>query len=188
MEKGAISRDDILKTLAEYGDLGTEGFLDTYKYGKASTYLILHDGKEYDSKAIAGVAHKHQHGRHLTNGELSGGVGRGHAVEWLKREGFTIGVTRNPNWTRDEIIPACDVVARNGWRGLDAEDPRVAELSDYLQLLSAYGLRDAVAGLRCPADPVGEYGCRGGEGVDGVGLAVTLRARRSGHGSPTSIV
>ncbi|MFF4229173.1 HNH endonuclease [Streptomyces sp. NPDC001820] len=142
MEKGAISRDDILKTLAEYNDLGPEGFLDTYKYGKASTYLILHDGKEYDSKAIAGVAHKHRHGRHLTNGELSGGVGRGHAVEWLKREGFTIGVTRNPNWTRDEIILACDIVARNGWRGLDAEDPRIAELSDYLQLLSAYPVED----------------------------------------------
>lgn len=138
MEKGAISRDDILKTLAEYDDLGQEAFLDQYKYGKASTYLLLHNGKEYDSKAVAGVAHKHQHGRPLAHGELIGGVGRGHAVEWLKRQGFTIGVSRSPKWTRDEIILACDVVARNGWKGLDADDPRIAELSHYLQLLGAY--------------------------------------------------
>ncbi|MEU0457490.1 HNH endonuclease [Streptomyces sp. NPDC006129] len=138
MDKGAISRDDILKTLAEYDELTRDVFLDTYGYGKASKYLLLHEGREYDSKAVAGVAHKHQHGRPLTNDELIGGVGRGHAVEWLKREGFTIGVSRNPNWTRDELILACDVVARNHWQGLDAEDPRIAELSHYLQLLGAY--------------------------------------------------
>ncbi|WP_405600359.1 HNH endonuclease [Streptomyces sp. NBC_01410] len=136
MEKGAITRDDILKTLEEYDHLGRDAFLGAYGYGEASTYLIVHDGKEYDSKAVAGVAHKHQHGRPLTRLEFSGGVG--HAVDWLKREGFTIGASRNPKWTRDEIILACDVVARNAWNGLDAEDPRIAELSDFLQLLAAY--------------------------------------------------
>ncbi|WP_406266432.1 HNH endonuclease [Actinacidiphila glaucinigra] len=148
MDKGAISRDDILKTIAEYEHMGAEAFLDTYEYGKATKYVILHAGKEYDSKAIAGVAHKHQHERPLANDELSGGVGRGQAVEWLKREGFTIGVTRNPKWTRDELILACDVVARNGWKELNAEDPRIAELSEYLQLLSAYPLEERASTYR----------------------------------------
>ncbi|MGW3594311.1 HNH endonuclease [Streptomyces sp. NPDC005167] len=148
MDKGAISRDDILKTLAEHDDRGAEAFLAKYEYGKATKYVILHAGKEYDSKAIAGVAHKHQHGRPLANDELSGGVGRGQAVEWLKREGFTIGVTRNPKWTRDELILACDVVARNGWKELDADDPRIAELSGYLQLLSAYPLEERASTYR----------------------------------------
>ncbi|GAA3144659.1 HNH endonuclease [Streptomyces rectiviolaceus] len=136
MEKGAISREDILKTMQEYDDLGAESFLELYEFKRARKYLILHEGKEYDSKAVAGVAHKHSQGRALTWQELSGGVG--HAVDWLKREGFRIGVSRSPKWTRDELVLACDVVARNGWQGLSASDPGVAELSDLLQLLSAY--------------------------------------------------
>jgi 5-methylcytosine-specific restriction protein A len=136
MEKGAISRDDILKTLREYDELGAEAFLDLYGFKPARKFLILHDGKEYDSKAVAGVAHKYSQGRPLTWDELSGGVG--HAVDWLKREGFQVGVSRSPKWTRDELILACDVVAKNGWRGLSSTDPRIAELSDLLQLLAAY--------------------------------------------------
>ncbi|MFI0937494.1 HNH endonuclease [Streptomyces sp. NPDC021020] len=136
MRKGAISRDDILKTLQEYDELGGSAFLDLYGFKDARDYLLLHDGKEYASKAVAGVAHKHQHGRPLTYDEFSGGVG--HAVDWLKREGFTIGASRSPKWTRDELILVCDVVARNDWRWLDSDDPRVEELSKLLQLLGAY--------------------------------------------------
>jgi 5-methylcytosine-specific restriction enzyme A len=138
MAKGAISRDDILKTLEEYDHLGRQAFLDLYDYGQATTYLLVHDGREYDSKAIAGVAHKHQHGAPLAHDDFSGGVGQGQAVTWLRREGFTVRPSRSPKWTRDEIILACDLVARNGWRELDAEDPRIAELSELLQLLGAY--------------------------------------------------
>ncbi|MEV7198904.1 HNH endonuclease [Streptomyces griseoluteus] len=136
MEKGAISRDDILKTLREYDELGAEAFLGLYGFKPARKFLILHEGKEYDSKAVAGVAHKHSQGRPLAWDELSGGIG--HAVDWLKREGFHVGVSRSPKWTRDELILACDVVAKNGWRGLSSSDPRIAELSDLLQLLAAY--------------------------------------------------
>ncbi|MFG2729768.1 HNH endonuclease [Streptomyces canus] len=146
MEKGAISRDDVLKTMHEYDALGGPEFLNLYGFKAARKFLILHDGKEYDSKAIAAVAHKHQHGRPLTWQELSGGVG--HAVDWLKREGFKIGVSRSPKWTRDELILACDVVARNGWQGLSASDPRIAELSDLLQLLGAYPPEERAAEYR----------------------------------------
>ncbi|MFE1691154.1 HNH endonuclease [Streptomyces albidoflavus] len=136
MELGAISRNDILRTLQEYDNLGGEKFLSLYGYERARKHLILHDGKEYDSKAVAGVAHKYQHGRPLIAREFSGG--NGHAVKWLIREGFQVGASRSPKWTRDELILACDVVARNSWKSLSAADPRVKELSDLLQALGAY--------------------------------------------------
>jgi hypothetical protein len=36
---------------------------------------------------------------------------------------------RNPDWTRDEVILACDLVASNGWRSIDHDNRRVIELS-----------------------------------------------------------
>jgi 5-methylcytosine-specific restriction protein A len=40
---------------------------------------------------------------------------------------------RNPDWTWDEIVLACDLVFSNGGRALPAEDPQVIELSELLQ-------------------------------------------------------
>ncbi len=49
---------------------------------------------------------------------------------------------RNPDWTEEEIILACDLVAQNGWRAIPDRDPRVIELSE----LSPAELRDLVGG------------------------------------------
>ena len=46
-------------TLAEFDELGREAFLAKYKFGTATTYLLRRDGRFYDPKAIAGVAHRH---------------------------------------------------------------------------------------------------------------------------------
>jgi 5-methylcytosine-specific restriction enzyme A len=40
---------------------------------------------------------------------------------------------REPRWVRDELILACDLVLRNDWKGIGANDERVRELSDLLQ-------------------------------------------------------
>ncbi|MFI5943911.1 HNH endonuclease [Streptomyces uncialis] len=146
MSRGAISRDDILKAFEEYDRLGREAFLEQYGYEKATGYLIVYEGKEYESKAIVGAAHKYQHGAPLTRRQVSGSAG--HPVDWLKREGFTVRASRNPRWSRDELILACDVVARNNWSGLDAEDARIAELSDLLQMLAAYPAEQRAATYR----------------------------------------
>jgi 5-methylcytosine-specific restriction protein A len=37
------------------------------------------------------------------------------------------------NWTRDEIILACELVEKNGWKSLESIDMRVIELSKLLQ-------------------------------------------------------
>ncbi len=69
----AVSRDHVLSTLGEYDERGREGFLDLYGFGVARDYVLVHDGKSYDSKAILGVAHKYATGRAALAAEFSGG-------------------------------------------------------------------------------------------------------------------
>ncbi|MER5772436.1 HNH endonuclease [Streptomyces sp. NPDC001985] len=133
MRRGVISRDGVLKALAEYDDLGQDRFLAQYGYRPATGYLLLHEERTYDSKAIAGVAHKFDQGRALRPDELIGG--RSHAAKWLSRLGFTIRSSRSPDWTRDEIILACALAMANGWKRLEFDDPRVIELSALLQTM-----------------------------------------------------
>ncbi|MFI8421761.1 HNH endonuclease [Streptomyces sp. NPDC085479] len=133
MRRGAITQGSVLKAMAEYDQLGRDEFLAKYGFGEARLYVVVHDGREYDSKAIAGVAHHWDQGRALRSDEFSGG--KEHAVAWLKRAGFRVKAVKNPDWARDEIILACQLVRENGWKGLDAQDARVVELSGLLQLL-----------------------------------------------------
>ncbi|APB00623.1 hypothetical protein NS506_06592 [Nocardia seriolae] len=44
-------------------------------------------------------------------------------------------MVRNPAWSRDELILACDLVMQNGWRELRENDLRVRDLSVILQRL-----------------------------------------------------
>ncbi|MEW1722577.1 HNH endonuclease [Streptomyces sp. NPDC093109] len=133
MRKGAISRDGVLKAIAEYDELGRDRFLSEYGYKPATGYLLLHEDRTYDSKAIAGVAHRFDQGRVLKPDELSGG--RSHAARWLAQLGFVIRASRSPDWTRDEIILACALAMANGWKRLEFDDPRVIELSALLQTM-----------------------------------------------------
>ncbi|MFF6862951.1 HNH endonuclease [Streptomyces ardesiacus] len=148
MRKGAITRDAVLKAIAEYDELGRSQFLARYRFSEARSYLLLHEGREYDSKAIAGAAHKWEHGRALLPEEFSGG--KEHAAAWLKRAGFEVRAVKNPDWARDEIILACQLVMTNAWKGLDANDPRVIELSGLLQLMPIHAEADRNEKFRNP--------------------------------------
>jgi hypothetical protein len=70
------SRDAVLQAIKEYDELGREAFLKKYGFGPARSYYVVHDGKRYDSKAIAGVAYGLQHpGRgHLAGRDFVGGA------------------------------------------------------------------------------------------------------------------
>ncbi|MEU8627132.1 hypothetical protein [Streptomyces sp. NPDC048669] len=105
----------MLKVLAEHDELGREAFLTKYGFGETRSYVLVHEGQEYDSKAIAGVTHKWDHGRALASVEFSGG--KDHAAAWLKRVGFEVKAIKNPDWARDEIIDA----TAQGSRRADAE-------------------------------------------------------------------
>ncbi|WP_406726788.1 HNH endonuclease [Streptomyces sp. GD-15H] len=148
MRKGAITRDAVLQAITEYDELGQTAFLAKYRFSKSRAYLLLHEGREYDSKAIAGAAHKRDHGRALLPEEFSGG--KDHAAAWLKRAGFEVKAVKNPDWARDEIILACHLVMASGWKGLDANDPRVVELSGLLQLMPIHAEADRNEKFRNP--------------------------------------
>lgn len=63
----------VLAAMKECDSLGREAFLAKHGFGEARSYFLEYGGRRYDSKAIAGVAHGHQHGRPLTSTEFSGG-------------------------------------------------------------------------------------------------------------------
>jgi len=66
----------VLKAIAECDALGRDRFLERYHFRRAFTYTLIYEGKEYDSKAIFGVAHGYQfpgQGR-LNQGEFYGGI------------------------------------------------------------------------------------------------------------------
>lgn len=139
MARNDVQHADVLKAIAEYDDLGQESFLARYNMGKATSYLLRHDGKDYDSKAIFAAAHGHHPGLSpLSHDQLSGG--EADTAKWLRRLGFEVYSSRGPTWERDELILACDLVYRNNWKGLDANDERVAELSALLQILPIHPL------------------------------------------------
>ncbi len=109
MAKQDVTREDVLAALAEFDDLGRDAFLAKYGMGKATGYLLHHGGNEYDSKAILAAAHGHHSGfAPLTSDEFYGG--ESDAVKYLRRLGFVVPPTREPTWTRDELILACDLV------------------------------------------------------------------------------
>ena len=91
MSLGEITRDAVLAAIAKYDELGQDEFLARYGFDRARSYLLIHDDKAYDSKAIVGVAHGFLPGeRALSAGDFSGGeatVGR-----LLRHVGFTVQV------------------------------------------------------------------------------------------------
>ena len=51
------SKQPVLKAIDEFNRLGRDQFLEKYGFGHARSYLLVHEGQKYDSKAIVGVAH-----------------------------------------------------------------------------------------------------------------------------------
>src|ERR1700686_3927092 len=85
-----LTREGVLKAVAEFERLGRDAFLDKYGYGQATTYSLVIDGKHYDPKAIVGVAHGFDRPDlgPLKNNELVGG--RSGSSRVLERLGFKV--------------------------------------------------------------------------------------------------
>jgi 5-methylcytosine-specific restriction protein A len=71
-----ITKSSIQSAIKEYDDLGQESFLSKYGYKKSKDYELVYNEKEYDSKAIVGVAFKYEYPTEnpLTFNEFSGGL------------------------------------------------------------------------------------------------------------------
>jgi 5-methylcytosine-specific restriction protein A len=122
------SREAVIAAIHEYDLIGKKSFLKKYGFGEARSYFLIHDEKEYDSKAIAGVAYKNQFGTLLSAADFSGG----HATvqKKLNSLGFLVRGSRPPTWVRDELILALDLYLRLG--ALDSSHPEVITLSKLL--------------------------------------------------------
>ena len=70
-----LTREAVLRAISEYDALGNDSFLNRYGYRPARSYLLVHEGRHYPSKAIAGVAHGYVSIGYtpLHAGEFSGG-------------------------------------------------------------------------------------------------------------------
>jgi 5-methylcytosine-specific restriction protein A len=88
MSLADLTRPAVLAAIEEHGRLGREDFLRRYGFGPARDYRLLFEGREYDSKAIAGVAHQFTApgAAPLTAADFSGG--RNTVKRTLERLGF----------------------------------------------------------------------------------------------------
>lgn len=76
--------------IAEYDQLGQDAFLRRYGFGRAKHYRLIHNGRDYDSKAIVGVAHGYEFPAEgpLRSSDFSGGVHG--AAKTLRELGFEV--------------------------------------------------------------------------------------------------
>ncbi|MDQ3406206.1 MAG: HNH endonuclease [Actinomycetota bacterium] len=74
------------QAIVECDRLGDDKFRSTYGFGPAKGLVLVRDGREYDSKAIIGVAHGFATGTFLRSGDFSGGLAT--AVRKLQELGF----------------------------------------------------------------------------------------------------
>lgn len=132
-----ISRESVLKAMAEYDELGQDAFLEKYGFGRARTHMVWYQGKSYDSKAIAGAAFGYLPGNPppLRSDEFYGGAP---TIRALEAKGFTFEAPpssskRNPPWSREELILALDLYRKYEGRDPGDKHPDVVALSALLR-------------------------------------------------------
>lgn len=83
-----ITADAVRAAIAECDEAGREPFRDRYGFWAAREFELVYRGRRYDSKAIAGVAHRYVTRQVLTPGRFSGGALT--VARRLRRLGFTV--------------------------------------------------------------------------------------------------
>ena len=56
LERELSDRQAVLAAFAEFDRLGRIAFLQKYGFGRAGRFRVIHDGRQYDAKAIIGAA------------------------------------------------------------------------------------------------------------------------------------
>lgn len=143
-----VTASAVSAALREYDELGREAFLDKYRFGAARGYFVVHEGRQYDSKAIAGAAHGYATGEPLAPSQFSGGEAT--VARTLRTLGFTVVSAMRLDWDWQEVVLACALVYANDWRELRTPDPRVQELSQILQRLPIHPVYERPANFRSP--------------------------------------
>ncbi len=81
-------RNAVLAAIAQFDEMGRDAFLTHHGFWHAKWWYVLHKSRQYDSKAIAGVALGIQYG---TDGRLNNFKGgEANVVKKLRELGFTV--------------------------------------------------------------------------------------------------
>ncbi|MGN9907864.1 hypothetical protein ACTMTJ_09965 [Phytohabitans sp. LJ34] len=131
MNLDAVTQANVLAAIAQCDDLGRRAFLKAAHFGTSYAYFLDHEDKLYDVGAIMSVAHERSEGQPLTRADLKGAEAA--VARLLQKLGFRVVSLPRPDWTREEILLACELVVQNGGRQLGADEARVKELSALLQ-------------------------------------------------------
>ena len=146
-----LTRESVLNAIGEFDELTREGFLEKYNFGRALDWFILHGGRRYDAKAIAGVAHRYlgPGGETLQAHEFHTGRGS-KALERLEELGFRL--------VSAKIAPESD--SPDSYDPSNQEDvreiverevrERLGQQSFRNAILGAYGGRCAISGCAVP--------------------------------------
>ena len=146
MALGDVTVEGVERAVVEFDRLGREAFLDHYGFGKARSYFLIRDGRQYDSKAVVGVAHSYDRPDlgPLRPQDFSGGEAT--VARRLESLGFNVeNYSRGIPWAEEERILVLELYLRSGRPG--KADPDVVELCRVLNTLkvhSAHPNRDHV--------------------------------------------
>lgn len=134
-----MKKSAVLDAIEEFDSLGRDAFLEKYGFGQASKYFVRLKEKWYDSKAIVGAAHKHQHGTAIRRADFNGGEIT--AVARLQSLGFTVTATGSqPDWVVDELMLALKLYldSRDGNGGYNKKPTDMKRLSQELRILPIF--------------------------------------------------
>ncbi|GJL88994.1 MAG: hypothetical protein DHS20C03_27030 [Minwuia thermotolerans] len=136
-----ITIEAVLVACKEFDELGRTEFLRKYGFGASRTYKLFRDGKYYDSKAIIGAAHGHLGlgYKALEAKEFSGGLQQ--TVRVIEQLGFEVEKdpvpTRNPDWSRDELILATEFYLQHAPRIPGQHSRALINLADEIRAAAA---------------------------------------------------
>jgi hypothetical protein len=86
--RSEVTRDQVLRAIQEYDQLGPDAFFAAHGYGPSRSYELVWDGRRYPHKAILGTAYELATGQKLSPGDFEGG--RAGAVAVLEELEFTV--------------------------------------------------------------------------------------------------
>ena len=83
-----VTRDDVLRAVREYDQLGPEQFFSQHGFGQSRSYELIWEEHHYPHKAILGTAYEFATGQRLAPGDFEGG--KSGAVKVLGNMGFIV--------------------------------------------------------------------------------------------------
>jgi hypothetical protein len=89
-----VTRDDVVRAIQEYDELGPAQFFSQHGFGPTTTYDLVWNQRRYPPKAILGAAYELAIGKKLDSGDFEGG--KTGAVRVLETLGFTVQKKERP--------------------------------------------------------------------------------------------